>query len=77
MIDCMFGRDMNRRDMNTSIEPEASRVIVYERMVSGVESRLVQNRVSLDRFTGGARDGALFNEQPLFGDAQSLVTVDL
>jgi CRISPR/Cas system CSM-associated protein Csm3 (group 7 of RAMP superfamily) len=38
---------------------------------------LVQNRVSIDRFTGGTRDGALFNEQPLFGDAQSVVTVDL
>ncbi len=37
----------------------------------------VQNRVSIDRFTGGTRDGALFNEQPLFGGAQSLVTVDL
>jgi CRISPR/Cas system CSM-associated protein Csm3 (group 7 of RAMP superfamily) len=72
MIDLMFGSDMN-----TSAEPEASRVTVYERTVSSVENMLVQNRVSLDRFTGGTRDGALFNEQPLFGDAQSLVTVDL
>lgn len=72
LIDGMFGADMD-----TSAEPEASRMIVYERVVSGVENTSVQNRVSIDRFTGGTRDGALFNEQPLFGGRQSLVTVDL
>jgi CRISPR/Cas system CSM-associated protein Csm3 (group 7 of RAMP superfamily) len=72
LIDCMFGADMD----NTN-EPVASRVIVYEHTVSNVENKLVQNRVSIDRFTGGTRDGALFNEQPLFGNTQSLVTVDL
>ncbi len=72
LIDRMFGADMD-----TDVKPEASRIIVYERVISDVENKLVQNRVSLDRFTGGARDGALFSEQPLFGRAQSLVTVDL
>ncbi len=72
LIDCMFGADMG-----TTETPEASRVIVYERVVTGVENMSVQNRVSLDRFTGGTRGGALFNEQPLFGDEQSIVTVDL
>lgn len=72
LIDGMFGADMD-----TGAEPVASRVIVYERVVTGVENKLVQNRVSLDRFTGGTRDGALFNEQPLFGGTQSVVTVDL
>ncbi len=72
LIDGMFGADMD-----TGAEPEASRMIVYERVVSGVENTSVQNRVSIDRFTGGTRDGALFNEQPLFGGRQSLVTVDL
>jgi hypothetical protein len=52
-------------------------VTVYEHDVSGVENMSVQNRVSIDRFTGGTRDGALFSEQPLFGDKQSVVTVDL
>jgi len=53
-------------------------MIVYEHVVRGVfNNASVQNRVSLDRFTGGTRDGALFNEQPLFGGTQSLVTVDL
>lgn len=38
---------------------------------------LVQNRVSIDRFTGGARDMALFNQQPAFGDNDTTVMVDL
>jgi CRISPR/Cas system CSM-associated protein Csm3 (group 7 of RAMP superfamily) len=72
LIDSMFGADMD-----VAKNPEASRVIVYERVVTGVENTSVQNRVSLDRFTGSTRDGALFNEQPLFGGEQSLVTVCL
>jgi CRISPR/Cas system CMR subunit Cmr4 (Cas7 group RAMP superfamily) len=72
LIDGMFGADMD-----TGAEPEASRLTVYECVVSGVENKSVQNRVSIDRFTGGTRVGALFNEQPLFGTTQSLVTVDL
>jgi CRISPR/Cas system CSM-associated protein Csm3 (group 7 of RAMP superfamily) len=72
LIDEMFGREMKKAPM-----PEASRIIVHERLVSGVENMSVQNRVSLDRFTSGTRDGALFSEQPLFGGTQSQVTVDL
>lgn len=72
LIDCMFGADMDIAD-----KPEASRVRVYEHVVSNVETMFVQNRVSIDRFTGGTRDGALFNEQPLFGDTQSQITVDV
>lgn len=72
LIDGMFGADME-----TVREPKASRMLVREHSVRNVENMSVQNRVSIDRFTGGTRDGALFNEQPLFGDAQSVVTVDL
>ncbi len=72
LIDGMFGADME-----TVKTPVGSRMHVYEREVSGVETMFVQNRVSIDRFTGGTRDGALFNEQPLFGSAQSLVAVDV
>lgn len=75
LIDGMFGADMDNLD--TGAEPVASRVLVHERVVTGVENKLVPNRVSIDRFTGGTRDGALFNEQPLFGGAPSAVTVDL
>jgi CRISPR/Cas system CSM-associated protein Csm3 (group 7 of RAMP superfamily) len=72
LIEGMFGADMD-----TAEKPTGSRVHVYEREVSGVGSMLVQNRVSIDRFTGGTRDGALFNEQPLLGNTQSLVMVNL
>jgi CRISPR/Cas system CSM-associated protein Csm3 (group 7 of RAMP superfamily) len=72
LIDGMFGADM---EINK--KPTGSRVHVYEQVVSGVGNMLVQNRVSIDRFTGGTRDGALFNEQPLLGGAQSLVMVNL
>ncbi len=73
LIDDMFGADMD-----TAEKPEASRMIIYEHVVRGVfNNTSVQNRVSLDRFTAGTREGALFNEQPLFGGTQSLVTVNL
>jgi CRISPR/Cas system CSM-associated protein Csm3 (group 7 of RAMP superfamily) len=75
LISNMFGADMD-----TAAHPAASRVTVYERVVNGVtekENMSVQNRVSIDRFTGGTRDGALFNEQPLLGGEQVVVTVDL
>ncbi len=72
LIDCLFGADME-----ITPQPKASRLVVYEHVVDSVQNRLVQNRVSIDRFTGGARDGFLFNEQPLFGSAQSLVTIEL
>jgi CRISPR/Cas system CSM-associated protein Csm3 (group 7 of RAMP superfamily) len=72
LIDDMFGTDKD-----IAGKSKASRVIVYEHVVRNIENKLVQNRVSLDRFTGGTRDGALFNDRPLFGGTQSLLTVDL
>ena len=40
---------------------------VEEAVIREAATGLVQSRVSIDRFTGGARDGALFNQQPAFG----------
>lgn len=59
------------------VKPNASRLCVKEQFVEGVESSLVQNRVSIDRFTGGARDTALFNEQPVFGGKSSQLKIIL
>src|SRR5579875_341381 len=75
LIEQMFGTDMNAQPAGT--QPEASRLTVSEQIISGIEDTLVQNRVSLDRLTGGARDGGLFSQQPLFGGTQSRVIVDL
>lgn len=70
----MFGPDMD--DTNTEA-PQASRVLVAETVIEhGIADR-VQNRVSIDRFTGGARDTALFNEQPVWGTPETNITIDL
>ncbi|MBI4852369.1 MAG: hypothetical protein HY819_11285 [Acidobacteria bacterium] len=67
LVDDMFGIADNMG------EPKASRVMVTENMIQDCESELVQNRVSIDRFTGGALETALFNEQPVFGMEQTLI----
>lgn len=58
---------------------QASRLLVQETVIEPetAVTNLVQNRVSIDRFTGGARDTALFNEQPVFAKEETIVTVDL
>ncbi len=58
-------------------EPCASRLRVSEQVIHHVQREFVQNRVSIDRFTGGALDTALFNEQPVFGDRDSRLTLTL
>jgi CRISPR/Cas system CSM-associated protein Csm3 (group 7 of RAMP superfamily) len=55
----------------------ASKVSVSEQVVENASDKLVQNRVSIDRFTGGARDTALFNEQPAFGDDETQISINL
>lgn len=50
----------------------ASRVLVKETEIVGDYKRLVQSRVAIDRFTGGALESALFTEQPVFGGETEL-----
>jgi CRISPR-associated protein (TIGR03984 family) len=66
LIEQMFGKT-----------EQASKVSVSEQVVRNATANLVQNRVSIDRFTGGARDTALFNEQPAFGDDETQITIDI
>jgi len=54
----------------------ASRVSVNETVIEGTRE-LVQNRVKIDRFTGGAYPTGLFGEQALWGGVDSRVTVEL
>ncbi|HEY9803120.1 MAG TPA: RAMP superfamily CRISPR-associated protein [Leptolyngbyaceae cyanobacterium] len=44
---------------------QASRLIVGESIIKETHD-LVQSRIAIDRFTGGALHGALFQEQPIF-----------
>jgi CRISPR/Cas system CSM-associated protein Csm3 (group 7 of RAMP superfamily) len=52
-----------------------SRVVVYERAIETAINDRVQNRIAIDRFTGGAYDGALFNEQPVIATADTRVEI--
>ncbi len=84
LIDGLFGRDMHRAVSAGAYRPQptASRVWVEEHKVhlqpgvaGGGRFDLVQSRVAIDRFTGGALDTALFTEQPVFGGDQTEVSV--
>lgn len=72
MIDGLFGPEIR-----PDVRPRASRVIVLETPVAGGRMDLVQSRVSIDRFTGGARAARLFDEQPLFSGEKAEVKVAL
>lgn len=68
VVDAMFG---------SSEKPlTASRVSVSETVIRGTRE-LVQNRVKIDRFTGGAYPTGLFGEQALWGGPQSRVSLEL
>lgn len=78
----MFGPDMDDSDWaktqgEQKVAPQASRLLVRETVVKEGIANLVQNRVSIDRFTGGARDTALFNEQPVWGKPETRLKIDL
>ena len=65
LIDDLFGQ--TRR---------ASRIKVREHLFEA-RTDLVQSRVSIDRFTGGALDTALFNQQPAFGRDDTTIRVEV
>ncbi len=66
------------KDKKASPQPDAkaSRLIVHEKVIKN-QTDLVQNRIAIDRFTGGAYHGALFSEQPIFGSTQTIVPIEL
>lgn len=69
LVDEMFGpRDGELR---------ASRVRVRESVIQNGIGDRVQNRVKIDRFTGGASPTALFSEQPVFGQPETHVQIAL
>lgn len=72
-INGIFGpAEIKRDDRHT----KASRLSVKETRINGSHS-LVQTRVKIDRFTGGAFESALFSEEPLFGKENTEVTLEL
>jgi CRISPR/Cas system CMR subunit Cmr4 (Cas7 group RAMP superfamily) len=73
LLDFVFGRDAHRNNGKDEIDADLtmSRLVVDEAIVEGGRP-LVQNRVSIDRFTGGAFDTALFAEAPHVGGSVAL-----
>lgn len=59
LIDSMFGP-------RAAKQLWASRVRVKESVIQNALTDHIQNRVKIDRFTGGASSTALFSEQPVF-----------
>jgi CRISPR/Cas system CSM-associated protein Csm3 (group 7 of RAMP superfamily) len=58
---------------------QASRLTVDESVIENVtgQNELVQTRIAIDRFTGGAYPGALFQEQPVFNSDNTDLKLDL
>jgi CRISPR/Cas system CSM-associated protein Csm3 (group 7 of RAMP superfamily) len=77
-INKMFGERLANEEMAGARQKRlsASRVLVRETPITAGMS-MVQSRVKLDRFTGGAYPGALFSQQPVFGTAETKVKVEI
>jgi len=72
LVEDLFGRSPTPDNKGLT----ASRVSVSETAIEGTRE-LVQNRVKIDRFTGGAYPTGLFGEKPLWGGPASRVTVEV
>lgn len=86
IVHTLTDSDQAKRLSNALFGPEdieggdkgaASRLHVEERVIRQARTDLVQHRVSIDRFTGGALPTALFNQQPAIGLAETVVTLGL
>ncbi|QFS51966.1 hypothetical protein GXM_09460 [Nostoc sphaeroides CCNUC1] len=73
IIDEIFGVDFSK---DKAKKAKVSRLIVHESVIKETKD-LVQNRIAIDRFTGGALHGALFNEQPIFGSDKTELNLEL
>lgn len=73
LVNGMFGW----HDEDNPTDASASRVLVQESVVQNPIQELVQNRVKIDRFTGGAYPGALFSQQPLFARTEEPTSVEI
>jgi CRISPR/Cas system CSM-associated protein Csm3 (group 7 of RAMP superfamily) len=79
LVNQMFGcseKDPHCEDDTGKPIAKASRVRVSDAVIENTLSR-VQNRIRIDRFTGGTHDTALFNEQPVFGRHNSTLNLSL
>ncbi|MGG6269699.1 RAMP superfamily CRISPR-associated protein [Leptolyngbya sp. AN03gr2] len=72
MLSSLFGFvDENNKNA------ESSRLLIHESLIEGKTADLVQSRIAIDRFTGGTLQGALFDEQPLFGTDETFIRLQI
>ena len=65
-VNKMFGYVKEKKSDNTQqADAQASRVWIEEKLVENVKSQW-QDRVAIDRFTGGSLQSALFNQKPVY-----------
>lgn len=75
LVNQLFGIGPARKGDQTHT---GSRVRVAETPITAsVDNLLVQNRIRIDRFTGGVLDNLLFDEAPLFGNEDVQVRIDV
>jgi CRISPR/Cas system CSM-associated protein Csm3 (group 7 of RAMP superfamily) len=73
LVDSMFGAG-NEKDPKAALT--SSRVLVADSDISGGKA-MVQTRVKLDRFTGGAYETALINQEPVWSNKTAEVKLKL
>lgn len=73
LVNDLFGPEKVEKD---SVNARASRISIAESAIINGQS-LVQTRVKIDRFTGGAAESALFEEEPVYGDDNTTVKLTL
>lgn len=72
-IDQLFGFVIER-----PAKAVASRISIKDSIIQHHATEpLVQNRIAIDRFTGGAFDGALFSEMPVWKTDRTCVTLEI
>lgn len=72
-----FLRDMMGwvdNDQNIDGNAKKSRLLIEEVLLNGV-SPMKQNRIRIDRFTGGTMDGALFDSEPVWKNGDNTFTL--
>ncbi len=67
-----------RTQSRSEVKAQASRISIDDSVIYHPKPvPLVQNRIAIDRFTGGAYHGALFSEQPVWKQPSTEVTLTI
>jgi len=72
----LFGDDGKDGDEKVR-DIKSSRMIVKESVIQKADTAHIQNRVKIERFTGGSYETALINEQPVFATPNTWVKIEL